>query len=1008
MVEKIAGSDSEETESDPHRRLISGETKESDHNNFSEDNISDISDADTVIIERDENIFGEVIFKKEDIYGPLFCKVAAVPQFQLRMNKEILSAIHKAISKLSKEYISDPCEEKFFNILIFWKLVKGSKKKSSSKQIIENIIKLGNGLAKEMIEERIQGVKFHEKLREEGIIVGEQHNDFLSDKEIAQVVKLIEKGQMRKAALRVEKQTNGVAELTQNVIRKLEELHPIGKDDPFRGWAGSQKLITGDGELLQGMVKDLDSQTTAGIDGWTPALIQLCYGEIGDNDNEKMDFRNFLTMYFLSMAEGTAPGSQMLNTARLTPLIKPLGGGIRPIACGPLFYRLGMRYCVAILQRRQEQEPLLTTQFGVGSKGGIEVPVQLVQQYVDKTTEDNKLYMAELDGRNGYNELKRPHMATQIRKHAPELYKLAKWAYNNPAALIVGSGNMITAIAGTEGVRQGGPESGLLYSIGVRSVMEEMGIYVGDDAVIFSYLDNLYVISKKITVLDEAIFSCKSIENETGYFINEAKCKIHDLWEVNQGRACIEMLGACIGPTELRKQFVEDSIENVKKILGRLKQLPKQHALLMLRQSTSNKLRFLMRAMELHDIQDQVRKIDDMFYGVMDFLRCVPDGERTEMETNIMGLPGNMGGLGIYSHSELSSLARRASVSTSRNELIQRELSTKQLLVHLAELKQKEGIQEDANTYRQMGPIPTVDDEQRQTVTQKQLTHEWMEKKRESMWDKMTREQQTIFCDNKAGIGVLDIIPKGIYRGLTDAQVAANLNIFCLRPKHTGNLCQCGEPNSIAHYEVCRACDNVAKMTSYRHNAIRDTIMNKINKTSVNLKCSKEPMVFGNQPNNNNQSRADLQISAKEGMPQNHEYHGLFDLMTKVASSKHTQAKRDKAMTDAVEGGEREQQKIRRKEVQAALQIGVDFKVNKYAAATAAGIKMTPLLITTAGTMHKTMYKAMKKFFPDGNQRRWVLMDIAIFLARGRGQVYARDLGILEMAAAAEDADVGA
>jgi hypothetical protein len=143
-------------------------------------------------------------------------------------------------------------------------------------------------------------------------------------------------------------------------------------------------------------------------------------------------------------------------------------------------------------------------------------------------------------------------------------------------------------------------------------------------------------------------------------------------------------------------------------------------------------------------------------------------------------------------------------------------------------------------------------------------------------------------------------------------------------------------------------------------------------------------------------------------MPQNHEYHGLFDLMTKVASSKRTQAKRDKAMTDAVEGGERDQQKIQRKELQAALQIGVDFKVNKYTVATAAEIKMTPLLITTAGTMHKTMYKAMKKFFPDGNQRRWVLMDIAIFLARGRGQVYARDLGILEMAAAAEDIDVGA
>jgi len=47
-------------------------------------------------------------------------------------------------------------------------------------------------------------------------------------------------------------------------------------------------------------------------------------------------------------------------------------------------------------------------------------------------------------------------------------------------------------------------------------------------------------------------------------------------------------------------------------------------------------------------------------------------------------------------------------------------------------------------------------------------------------------------------------------------------------------------------------------------------------------------------------------------------------------------------------------------------------------------------------------------YIPVYDQRRWVLMDIAIFLARGRGQVYARDLGILEMAAAAEDADVGA
>lgn len=46
--------------------------------------------------------------------------------------------------------------------------------------------------------------------------------------------------------------------------------------------------------------------------------------------------------------------------------------------------------------------------------------------------------------------------------------------------------------------------------------------------------------------------------------------------------------------------------------------------------------------------------------------------------------------------------------------------------------------------------------------------------------------------------------------------------------------------------------------------------------------------------------------------------------------------------------------------------------------------------------MHKIMYKAIKKLFPDSNQRRWLLLDIAFSLLRSRAQVYARELGILE------------
>ena len=127
--------------------------------------------------------------------------------------------------------------------------------------------------------------------------------------------------------------------------------------------------------------------------------------------------------------------------------------------------------------------------------------------------------------------------------------------------------------------------------------------------------------------------------------------------------------------------------------------------------------------------------------------------------------------------------------------------------------------------------------------------------------------------------------------------------------------------------------------------------------------------------------------------------------MTKVVSSLHTQEERDRAEAKARQEGLQDNEKIRRREIQAALQVGFAQKIRKYSAAKAAGIQVNPMIISTAGTLHKVMYKVFKKWFPDSNQRRGLLLDIAVFMARGRGQLYARDLGIIELAAAAGDAD---
>ncbi len=52
----------------------------------------------------------------------------------------------------------------------------------------------------------------------------------------------------------------------------------------------------------------------------------------------------------------------------------------------------------------------------------------------------------------------------------------------------------------------------------------------------------------------------------------------------------------------------------------------------------------------------------------------------------------------------------------------------------------------------------------------------------------------------------------------------------------------------------------------------------------------------------------------------------------------------------------------------------ITTELNKYKDALAAGIKVNPLLISTAGTMHKAMHKFFKKTIPNANQRSCVLI----------------------------------
>ncbi len=84
-------------------------------------------------------------------------------------------------------------------------------------------------------------------------------------------------------------------------------------------------------------------------------------------------------------------------------------------------------------------------------------------------------------------------------------------------------------------------------------------------------------------------------------------------------------------------------IQETEEGINRLKQLPKQHALLLLKKSFANQLRHLLRTMDTTGLNQEVRNIDVLIYDTVDFLRNLPAGEvRTDTESAIIEFPIEM------------------------------------------------------------------------------------------------------------------------------------------------------------------------------------------------------------------------------------------------------------------------------------------------------------------------------------------------------------------------------
>jgi len=137
--------------------------------------------------------------------------------------------------------------------------------------------------------------------------------------------------------------------------------------------------------------------------------------------------------------------------SRLIPLRKPQSNKIRPIACGEVFTRLAARWALSAVNA---EGALLKSQFGVGTKGGVE---PLVWGLWDDLTQLKEGGLVAIDFVNAFNTISRHAMADSIRKHIPQLWRIAKLLYGEPLTLFVNCDGETHIVPSRTGIRQRPP-----------------------------------------------------------------------------------------------------------------------------------------------------------------------------------------------------------------------------------------------------------------------------------------------------------------------------------------------------------------------------------------------------------------------------------------------------------------------------------------------------------------------------------------------------------------------